>query len=108
MDEDVKDIARLFVEAAAIRDTAQAVYNETVGFLNKRLATDGPMMIGDKAEVERGVFSRKETGKLFVIERVSIQMDWFGKIEVVASGSIIKQDGQPGRRIGRRTLQVEL
>ena len=107
MDEDVKDIARLFVEAAAIRDTAQAVYNETVGFLNKRLATDGPMKIGDEAEVDRLSFLRSEPLKRFVIERVYIHKGWYGN-EIVATGPIIKQDGRPGLRIGRGTLQVGL
>ncbi len=108
MDEAVRDIAHLYAEAEAILDKAQAAYKATLDILNNRLATEGPMKIGDEAEVEKEMFSRKESGKLFVIERVSIQMGWFGKAEIVASGPIIKQDGQPGRRIGRRALEVEL
>ncbi len=108
MDEDVKDIARLYIEATAIRNKAQAVYNETVGFLNKRLATDGPMKVGDEADVKQYGFSRRATGQRFLIKSVKIRIGWSDKPEIVASGPIIKQDGRPGLRIGQGVLQVEL
>ncbi len=98
--ERMHEIMKERVEADEAFNLSQEARANTIDRLNKEMALNGPVKIGDIVKVTG--FSHR--GKKMIVDSLWIVNDW--DVGIKAKGRVLKKDGTPGLLMAHYFIEV--